>query len=307
MVVKGDVKVESHGKITAAKIGLKVLPSDKVFTGKDSRAKIVMSDSNIINISPDTQMLIEKYVFNEKKDEKNVTLNILYGKVRSTVNQKYDGEKNKFQIKTPSAVAGVRGTDFLSQYSKTTNTAKFVTFAGQVQVNGLDKTGHMLTAVTVSPGQFTVAANGTVPAAPSTLPAGELAKMNQESKAEGSNDRNVANDKNKQTSPGSTNKGGGSSSGGDTNKKEGSGSDKPDKKDGSTNSSDRKPSAASPTQGQGMPSMLGDAHSEVPKDMPADILTPEPPRTIGDVYKPPEIPSDLLHQQTLLNVNVHLQ
>src|SRR5688572_7607774 len=91
MVVKGDVKVEKAGKQTPAKVGMKVMPSDVIIAGKDSRAKVVMKDKNVLNISPDSKIVIEKYVANEAKNEKNVVLNVLYGKVRSTVNQKYDG------------------------------------------------------------------------------------------------------------------------------------------------------------------------------------------------------------------------
>src|SRR5690606_34258508 len=103
-----------------------------VIAAKDARAKIVMVDKNILNISPETKITIEKYKFDSSKDEKNVSLNVLYGKVRSTVKQKYDGEKNTFNIKTPSAVAGVRGTDFLTGFNPITKTTKIVTFEGQV-------------------------------------------------------------------------------------------------------------------------------------------------------------------------------
>src|SRR5688572_29475510 len=61
MVVKGDVKVTTGGKVEAAKVGKKVLPGDTITAGPDSRAKIVMSDKNVLNISPDSKITIEKY------------------------------------------------------------------------------------------------------------------------------------------------------------------------------------------------------------------------------------------------------
>jgi hypothetical protein len=186
MVVKGDVKVSSKGKISPAKVGSKVLPSDKIIAGKDSRAKVVMSDKNILNISPDTQVVVEKYVFDEKNDKKEVSLNVIYGKVRATVNQKYDGDKSKFQVKTPSAVAGVRGTDFLTSYSQATGSSKIVTFEGTVQMGtGVDANGNIANPVMVSPGQFSVAsAGGSTPSQPAAVPPAELNAMNQETKAD---------------------------------------------------------------------------------------------------------------------------
>ncbi|MEO0336504.1 MAG: hypothetical protein AAF202_08920, partial [Pseudomonadota bacterium] len=88
-VVKGDVKVQSakSGKTKKAKIGQKVFPKDIVIAGPKSRAKIIMVDKNILNISPDSKIEIEAYEFDPKKKKKNVLLNVIYGKVRSKVKQ----------------------------------------------------------------------------------------------------------------------------------------------------------------------------------------------------------------------------
>ena len=70
MVVKGDIKVTSKdGKTEAAKVGKKVSQGDTIVAGPDARAKIVMSDKNVINVSPDTKIVIEKYE-NDGKDKK---------------------------------------------------------------------------------------------------------------------------------------------------------------------------------------------------------------------------------------------
>ncbi len=186
MVVKGDIRVQAQaGGEQKAKVGLKVQEGDTVIAGADARAKIVMVDKNVLNISPDTKITIEKYKFDAAKDEKSVSLNVLYGKVRSTVNQKYDGEKNTFNIKTPSAVAGVRGTDFVTGYNRVTSTTKIVTFEGRVMTGtGFDARGKMLNPVAVNPGQFTVASRGMPPAPPAEVPKAELVSMKNETKAD---------------------------------------------------------------------------------------------------------------------------
>lgn len=185
MVVKGDVQVERAGTAQKAKVGMKVQEGDTLIAGADSRAKVVMVDKNVLNISPDSKIKIEKYVFNEAKDEKKVSLDVLYGKVRSSVKQKYDGEKNTFNVKTPSAVAGVRGTDFVTQFSPVTNSTKIVTFEGQVMAgSGFDPSGKISNPVAVNPGQFTVASGGAPPAPPVEVPKSELANMSKETNAE---------------------------------------------------------------------------------------------------------------------------
>ena len=184
MVVKGDIKVESakDKKVVPAKVGLKVYPGDSILAGADSRAKIVMSDKNIFNVSPDSKFKIEAY--ENSGEKKNVSLNLLYGKIRSTVNEKYEGE-NKFRIKTPTAVAGVRGTDFLTSFSQLTNTSKVVTFGGKVEVgSGIGPNGVIMNPVMVTPGQFTVAAPNAPPAPPAALPKSEMASMEMDTKAD---------------------------------------------------------------------------------------------------------------------------
>lgn len=297
MVVKGDVKLQTAGKgILPAKVGMKVSTGDKIIAGTEARAKVVMQDKNVLNISPNTQIVIEKYVYNENTNEKNVTLNVLYGKVRSTVNQKYDGEKNKFEIKTPSAVAGVRGTDFLTQFNTSTHQAKFVTFEGAVAVGQLDSAGKMMNPVIVNPGQFSVASVGTPPTPPAVMPKTEFASLNQTSKTDNKNDRDpaMAPPKAPENAP-----------------KDGK---EPDANKPGASKSDGKPDgrapasvgAGGPDQGLKPPSMLGDVGKELPNDMPPAYMPTEPPPQIADMYHPPQVPQDILQQRTLLIINVNL-
>jgi hypothetical protein len=183
MVVKGEVSVtNSAGKTEAAKVGKKVVQGDTITAGKDSRAKIVMSDKNVINVSPDSKIKIEKY---ETGATKNVELKVEYGKVRASVEQKYDGDKNKFNIKTPSAVAGVRGTDFMTGYNPNTRVSQVVTFSGAVAMGTPGPGGSIQNPVFVKPGQMSEAGAGQRPSAPRAVPKEEMNKMNNESKADG--------------------------------------------------------------------------------------------------------------------------
>jgi hypothetical protein len=164
-------------------VGKKVVQGDIISAGKEGRAKIVMADKNVLNISPETQIKIEKYE-NDGKDKKNVELNVLYGKVRASVEQKYDGEKSKFNIKTPSAVAGVRGTDFLTGYNPATKAMSVITFAGSVAVGAAGPGGAIVNPVFVNPGQMTEAKAGGAPSKPQAMPKEEMQKLNNETKAD---------------------------------------------------------------------------------------------------------------------------
>ncbi len=183
MVVKGDVKVSgSGGGAVVAKVGTKVNQGDQIITGLDSRAKIVMSDRNIINVSPNTKVIIEEYVNDAKS--KNVKLGLLEGKIRTNVEQKYDNDKNKFEIRTPTAVAGVRGTQFITSYSEATKKTEVITLQGQVEFRNIvagNSTGAKEEKVVVEKGeQSSVGSGGAPPEPPKRVPADVIKEVERE-------------------------------------------------------------------------------------------------------------------------------
>ncbi|MGE0762475.1 MAG: FecR domain-containing protein [Bdellovibrionales bacterium] len=185
-VVKGNVQVKSakDGKISKAKVGAKIFSKDTIITGKDSRAKIVMVDNNVINVSPDTHLEIQNYEYKPEQGKKDVLLNVLYGKVRSKVEQKYDGKSSKFELKTPTAVAGVRGTDFMAGYSPTTNSSSIVTFEGSVAFGQPGPNGTILNPVSVTPGLTSEMVGNQPPPPPRPVPPQQLAALDRDTKAD---------------------------------------------------------------------------------------------------------------------------
>lgn len=191
-VSKGDVKIASGGTKASAPApeGTKICSGDTIIAGVDSRAKIVMEDGNQLNISPKSKIIIENYEFKPAENKKKVLLNVLSGKVRATTtpnmyaDKAKNGEANSFQVKTKSAVAGVRGTDFLTGYNPSTRKAEVVTFSGKVEVGQPGPGGQILNSVHVTPGQKTEVAFGKPPAPPKAIPRQQFQQMNEETKAD---------------------------------------------------------------------------------------------------------------------------
>lgn len=180
MVVKGVVQVEKPGKSAVkAKIGFKVEPKDKIITGANSRAKIVMSDRNVIHVSPNTSFLIKTYT--NSGSEKNVELKLEKGKIRNNVENRYDGDKNKFLIKTPTAVAGVRGTQFITSYKSATKTTEVVTLKGRVSFSSVGPKGQVLSSVMVNKGFRSATSQGGKVEAPKSIPKTQLKEIDRES------------------------------------------------------------------------------------------------------------------------------
>ncbi len=118
--IRGDVTINRLVNKKASQIKAQnndvVYKSDVIETTSNAAARIRLIDSNQIDIYPKTKLLISEYIYKPAENKKNVELSIDFGKIQSTVRQKYDGTKNTYRVKTPGIVAGVRGTIFTVGY-----------------------------------------------------------------------------------------------------------------------------------------------------------------------------------------------
>lgn len=126
LVQKGEATISDNNVQAALKVGSKVSEGSLIKTGPDGFLKIVMTDKNVIVVTAGTQMTIKSY-----KLKKSVDIQLDTGSLRHQVNQKYDGVKNKYEVKTPIAVIGVRGTDFISEYDLAKTEAVLCTLEGK--------------------------------------------------------------------------------------------------------------------------------------------------------------------------------
>lgn len=116
---------------------------DTIITHKNSKASIRFKDNNEAIIAENSRFRLTTYKPQSPQQKGNAILDLLKGKVRSKVNQKYKkNDKNTgYKIKTQSAVAGVRGTDFVVSYMTGKNLVTSVeTFTGKVELS--DSTGE---------------------------------------------------------------------------------------------------------------------------------------------------------------------
>ena len=183
--LKGRVhKLLLKTKPQKVKRGSKVCEGETLRAGKDSYAKVVMPDKNVLTLKSESQLKISEYVFQPKKGKKKVIIDLIYGRVRSKVNQKYHGVQS-FEVRTKSAVAGVRGTDFLTEFNAQSGEATVVTFEGLVEMGQLGPKGKITQRTMVRPG-FTAKVKKNQPQKVKSrrLPASELKRFNQETRVE---------------------------------------------------------------------------------------------------------------------------
>lgn len=84
---------------------------DQVNTGAQSASQFRMVDGGLLSMQADSQLLISEYEFNAQNGEGSVAMSLLKGGLR-TVTGKLNQAGANYQLKTPVASIGVRGTHF---------------------------------------------------------------------------------------------------------------------------------------------------------------------------------------------------
>ena len=116
---------------------------DTIITDNNAKVSIKFKDDNEAIITENSRFRLTTYKPQNSQQKGNALLELLKGKVRSKVKQKYkNNDKNTgYKIKTQSAVAGVRGTDFRVSYITGKNFITTVeTITGKVELS--DTTGE---------------------------------------------------------------------------------------------------------------------------------------------------------------------
>ena len=113
VVVIGKVTEEPSGKMV--RVGEKLAEGVKLKTNSDAFVKLLLKDNSVIDISPQTQFFLKQCAAPELI---GIDLELELGRVRANVNSEPARPRKKFQMKTPTSVLAVRGTEFFVSWGK---------------------------------------------------------------------------------------------------------------------------------------------------------------------------------------------
>jgi hypothetical protein len=117
-----DVLRQPAPRAMPVNMGDNVFVGDIIRAKSKSKAEITFTDGNIVRVAPNTRIEISEYMFDEAKGKG--ILNLSRGKVQAIIQEKIAkriatfGEANRFEIHTPTAILGVRGTNFIVAYQR---------------------------------------------------------------------------------------------------------------------------------------------------------------------------------------------
>lgn len=106
----GEASIESDNGSEKAKIGSIVSENDKIITKDKSKVDIQLPNESIIRISEKTK--IDFASFKDENGKRDTQLALASGKIFVKINNKL-GKDDRFNVMTPTAIAGVRGTSFV--------------------------------------------------------------------------------------------------------------------------------------------------------------------------------------------------
>lgn len=111
--LQGEVTIVRNQQVIVATPGLEVEAKDRLRTGKDGSVGLTTTDNSLISLGPNSQLVIERYAFNQQTQDGNIAVRFLKGSFAVISGLLAKAQPAKTQFNTPTATIGIRGTEFV--------------------------------------------------------------------------------------------------------------------------------------------------------------------------------------------------
>ena len=111
-MVQGEALVVHKGESVAynLKKDIPLFTGDMLVTKEKSRVSVILNDQSGFALAPVSKLVIDKSIYDPEKKRRASRLSLWFGRARFMV-AKISG-KSEYKVRTPTAVCGVRGSDF---------------------------------------------------------------------------------------------------------------------------------------------------------------------------------------------------
>jgi len=166
--VQGQAELVRAGARTAVSIGMAVRAEDELQTSRPGRLRVVFQDDSVLTIGDDSQVRIDEHIVDIERGVFRSIVRLVKGRVRAVVSDYYGRRGAVYEIDTVTAVAGVRGTEFVAVFDPVAEVTEVVGVSGgRVAVHSvIDRTAR---GVFVTARELTQVARGKLPTRPQPL------------------------------------------------------------------------------------------------------------------------------------------
>jgi len=166
----GHPKVIRNGsdKSSILIYGDKIFVGDKILTGLTGNVLVSLNDGSEVSIGNNSEFVIDKFVFSG--NSRDTLLNLIKGKMKAVV--KHLSNRMDFIVKTSTAVAGVRGTEFILEIAGG-NTNIFL-LSGELKIWGV---GNKDKSLILKRGMKSTVPKGGTPSVPKPFDKKSLPKI----------------------------------------------------------------------------------------------------------------------------------
>lgn len=112
-VAKGSVQIQRGAAKIPATVGTGLQTADVVVTGADGSAGITFTDNSLVSVGPNSVFAIDKYRFDTTTHAGEFEGNLRQGRLAAVSGKMVKQSPDSMKIRTPSAIMGVRGTEFV--------------------------------------------------------------------------------------------------------------------------------------------------------------------------------------------------
>jgi hypothetical protein len=156
------VNLQRGAKVTPASSSTAVLWGDTLTTDRGGRARVALDDGSILNVGSDSSIKVVSHDAAAQRTQ----VQLAYGRLRSSA-VRLARAGSSFEVRTPTAVAGVVGTDFALFFEN--NISRLVVFEGKV--NFCNLAGQ---CVVVGAGMTSAVRGNEQPTSPTPTPPSEM-------------------------------------------------------------------------------------------------------------------------------------
>ena len=114
-VAKGTVHVERDGNRLPAAVGMPIRQSDTLITGADGSAGVTFSDNSLLSTGPNSILVVDQYRFDSTTHAGKFDASLKKGTLAVVSGKIVKQSPGAMRVRTPAAIMGVRGTDFMVQ------------------------------------------------------------------------------------------------------------------------------------------------------------------------------------------------